>query len=86
LNRQRITRTVYRVFIKEGFRNLGIGTKLTKALVEIASKEKVQTWRIHRQNYHDPFLKAIMVMPRAEFCIRLDAVLTTAPYELRFKR
>jgi len=27
---------VYGIFIKEGFRNLGIGTQLTKALIEIA--------------------------------------------------
>jgi len=29
---------VYGIFIKEGFRNLGIGTKLTQALTEIARK------------------------------------------------
>jgi len=29
---------VYGVFIKEGFRNLGIGTKLNQALIEIARK------------------------------------------------
>jgi len=29
---------VYGIFIKEGFRNLGIGTKLTKALIETSRK------------------------------------------------